>query len=105
MTTALMLMVSVVLWNHLGLCEAVENVTHYKFRILSCSKCGTFWFTFIALLVEGVPIIESVTMSFVAAYVAMWLELLLAIMAGYYESTYDKISEAEADEAQASSSN
>lgn len=105
MTTALMLMVSVVMFNHMGLCEAVENVTHYKFRILSCSKCGTFWLTFIALLVEGVPIIESVTMSFVAAYVAMWLELLLAIMAGYYESTYDKISEAEADEAQASSSN
>lgn len=105
MMTALMLMVIVVLANHLGLIEAIEKVTHYKFKILGCSKCGTFWLSLVALLVEGMPIIESVTMSIVAAYVALWLELFLAIMAKWYESTYDKISEAEAEQAEASNSN
>ena len=91
MTTALMLMVVVVLINLLGLIEAVEKVIHYKFKILGCSKCGTFWLALIVLLVEGMPIIEGVTMSIVAAYVALWLELFLAIMAKWYETCYDKI--------------
>ena len=101
MTTALMLMVSVVLANHLGLIEAVGKVVHYRFRILSCSKCGTFWLTLIALTVERTPVIESVTMSFVAAYAALWFELLLALLAKIYESAYDKISETAADQAAA----
>lgn len=101
--TALMLMVSVVLFNHMGLCEAIEKIVHYRFKILSCAKCGTFWVVLIASLVEGEPIIRSVAMSFVMAYMALWLELLLAVMAKRYESTYDKISEAEADKAEASS--
>lgn len=100
--TALMLMVSVVLFNHMGLCDAVEKIAHYRFKILSCVKCGTFWAVLIASLVEGEPIIRSVAVSFVMAYMALWLELLLAVMAKCYESTYDKISEAEADKAEAS---
>lgn len=98
MMTALMLMVCVVLANHLGLIEAIEKVTHYKFKILGCSKCGTFWLSLVALLVEGMPIIESVTMSIVAAYVALWLELFLAIMAKWYETCYDKIQAASSSE-------
>lgn len=101
--TALMLMVSVVLFNHMGLCEAIEKIIRYRFKVLSCAKCGTFWAVLIASLVEGGPIIRSVAMSFVMAYMALWLELLLAVMAKRYESTYDKISEAEADKAEASS--
>lgn len=100
--TALMPMVCVVLFNHMGLCEAAERVLHYKFRILSCSKCGTFWMTLITLLVGGTKLLESVTVSFVMAYIALWLELLLAAMAKFYESTYDKISETETPKAEAS---
>lgn len=95
-------MICVVLFNHMGLCEATEKVLHYKFKVLSCSKCGTFWLTLIALLIGGMGILESVTLSFVMAYLALWLELLLAAMCRFYEKQYDKISKADAHKAEAS---
>lgn len=94
-------LICVVLFNHLGLCEAAERVLHYKFKILNCSKCGTFWATLTTLLVGGTSVLESVTLSFVMAYLALWLELLLAVMSRCYERLYDKISEADAHEAEA----
>lgn len=103
MISALLLMVSVVLFNHMGLSAAIEGLIGYKFRILSCSKCCTFWLSLIALLVGGTPIVLSVTLSFVLSYAALWLDLLLAIMARSYESTYDKVSEAPSDHSAASS--
>lgn len=102
---AVMLMISVVLFNHMGLCETIEKVLHYKFKILSCSKCGTFWASLISYVVGGTPIIESIALSFVLAYIALWLELALALMAKWYETCYDKISEAETDKDNASSEN
>ena len=103
--TSLMLMVIVVLFNHMGLREAVEKVLGYKFRILSCAKCGTFWLSLMFLVGNGTHLIASIMLSFVMAYIALWFELLLAVMAKCYESTYDKISETKADEADVSSHN
>ena len=100
--TALMPMICVVLFNHMGLCEAIEGVLHYRFKILSCDKCGTFWLTLTTLLIGGTNVLKSVTISFVMAYLALWFGLLLAIMSRFYERLYDKISEAEAHEAEAS---
>ena len=94
--TALLLMVIVVLANHMGFVEAVEEFTHYKFKILGCSKCGTFWLSLIAMLVEGVPAVMSVCAAYVLAYTALWLELLLAIMAQFYETYNDHIQAASA---------
>jgi hypothetical protein len=101
MIDAAMIMASVVLANHMGLVEAAEKVTHYKFRILSCGKCATFWLSLLTMLVEGVPVVMSVAVAFVLAYAALWLELQLAILAKHYETSYDKISEAEADKDEA----
>lgn len=97
MTTALLLMAIVVLFNHLGLRESVEGFVGYKFKVLGCSKCGTFWLSLISLIAEGTSLVESLALSFAMAYAALWLELLLAIMSKCYESTYDKISKAETD--------
>ena len=101
MMTALMLMVCVVLFNHMGLCDAVEGILHYRFKVLSCVKCGTFWTVLIASLVEGTPIIMSMALSFMTAYAALWLELLLGLLGRAYEDTYDKIQAAETDKDEA----
>lgn len=96
-----MLMASVVLWNHLGLCEAVERVLHYKFRIMSCSKCGTFWTVLIYQLVMGTEIVASVTAAFALSYAAIWFELLLGYLGEVYETCYDKIQTASPSEDEA----
>ena len=101
MTTALMLMVSVVLFNHMGLSEAIEKVTHYKFRIMSCSKCGTFWAVLIYQLVTETNIVASVTAAFALSYTAIWFELLLGYLSYLYETAYDKIQTAPSSEDEA----
>lgn len=90
MLYAVMLMVCVVLFNHMGLKDAVEDVTHYKFKILSCAKCGTFWSVLIFMLLRHHPI-TSITVAFALSYMAIWFELLLGFLSKVYEDTYDKI--------------
>ena len=101
MTNATLLMVCVVLFNHMGLAEAIEKAANYKFRIISCPKCGTFWLSLIALIVDGVSVVESIAIAFALAYAALWMELLLSIMAKIYERAYNKISEAESKRTEA----
>ena len=102
MLHAVMLMASVVLFNHMGLCDAVERVTHYKFRILSCSKCGTFWSVLAYLLFTSHNVIESFTAAFALSYLALWFELLLGLMSKVYE-TCIQTTEADSDKAGAES--
>lgn len=84
MTGAAMLMVSVVLFNHMELCESIEGVIHYRFKILSCSKCGTFWSALTYLLFTGHNAVTSVAISFMLSYTAIWIELFLGILATRY---------------------
>lgn len=91
-----MLMISVVLFSHTGLCEAVEEKIHYKFKILSCAKCGTFWSVLIYMLLRHHPIV-SITAAFMLSYMAIWFELFLGYMSKVYEDTYNKIQASQAD--------
>ena len=88
---AAMLMASVTLANHMGLVGAAEKVTRRKFKIISCSKCSTFWTVLIYLLFMGNHFVTSIATAFALSYTAIWFELLLGYLSNIYESAYDKI--------------
>ena len=95
--------------NHLGLIAAVENVLHRRLPVVNCPKCLTFWSTLAYLLacfltgddaplrggtiasyLPAVP--RMLAVSFLAAYSALWLELIMYYIDTIYNSIYDQIS-------------
>lgn len=95
--------------NHLGLIAAVERVLHRRLPVVSCPKCFTFWSTLAYLLacflvgddapLRGSPIAaylpavpRMLAVSFLAAYSALWLELIMYFIDTIYNSIYDQIS-------------
>lgn len=83
---------------NMGLVDAIEETLHYKFRVLNCCKCLTFWSTLIVGLFQRGGILASVATAFICAYLALWLDLALSYLSKYYNRWYEKIN-AEADEA------
>ena len=94
--------------NHLGLIAAVENVLHRRLPVVNCPKCFTFWSTLAYLLAcflvgddalpKGGPIAahlpavpRMLAVSFLAAYSALWLELIMYFIDTIYNSIYDNI--------------
>lgn len=94
--------------NHLGLIAAVERVLHCRLPVVNCPKCLTFWSTLayllacflvgddvqlrgslIAIHLPAVPRMFAV--SFLAAYSALWLELIMYFIDTLYNSIYDNI--------------
>lgn len=80
--------------NHLGLVEAIQTVTKYnRFPIISCPKCFTFWSALAYGLwcvgFSDIPMVLAV--SFLASYVAIWLELLEGFVDTIYLKLYEKI--------------
>ena len=95
----LLLVLSCTLANHLGLVEAIEGVIKHKIPILNCSKCASFWVVLICSLLSGQQLIASVAVSFVCAYCAVWLELLLGYIDTLYNMLYENIYSKETDDA------
>lgn len=91
LTNIALLMLSVTLANHLGLVEAIEGVVRHKIPVLNCSKCASFWVVLCYTLVTGCGPIASVAMSFVCAFLAVWLELLLGGLDVIYEIIYESL--------------
>lgn len=85
-----MIIISVVLFQNMGLREAIEDVIHYKFRIFSCTRCSIFWIMIIYLLLQGLPIITVVSLSFISSYVGVWSELLFGILTYIYNVIYKR---------------
>lgn len=86
-----LLTLSCVLANHMGLISAVEEAIKRKLYIIDCVKCSTFWGVLILCLFIGFRIIESVAISFLLSYLAIWLELLFGFIDSCYEKLYNKI--------------
>lgn len=96
--------------NHLGLIAAVESLLHRRLPVVNCPKCFTFWSTLAyllacfltgddALLRGGGPITallsavpRMLAVAFLAAYSALWLELIMYFIDTLYNSIYDQIS-------------
>ena len=82
--------------NHLGLITAVEKMIGRTLLILNCCKCASFW----GVLIYGCyniaahgscGIVTGLAISFLSAYSAIWLELVMGIVDYYYNKVYGKI--------------
>ena len=80
--------------NHLGLIEAIQTVTKCnRLPVLSCPKCLAFWsvLTYGLWGVSVADIPEMLALSFIASYMAVWLELLEGLLDTLYMKIYEKI--------------
>ncbi len=89
MVDVAMIVLSAVLANHLELIEAVEKVIRHEIPIVNCSKCLTFWSVLAYMLLTGHAVIACIATSFLCAWVATWIELLLGIIDHFYLRIYE----------------
>ena len=72
--------------NHLGLIGKLEEIIG-KLPIINCPKCSTYWFVLAYMVITTQDVILSLAISFLASYVAIWLELF----EGYIDTLYLKL--------------
>ena len=78
--------------NHLGLIKAIEKVTERDLVIINCPKCLTFWVTLIYCFGKTeAHTVAVLAMSFLASYVAIWVELFEGYIDTLYNKVYEKI--------------
>ena len=77
--------------NHLGLVSAAEGVVGSKLPIVNCPKCCSFWCVLTYQLVTDCNPLTSLAISFLASYVAIWLELCEGFIDSLYLTLYEKI--------------
>ena len=95
--------------NHLGLISAIERVVRRKLWIVDCPKCLTCW----SVMAYGLSgdgfsahpsyLTQLLAISFLSAYVAIWLELFEGFIDKLYDYVYNKIyptADTAADDAQ-----
>ena len=77
--------------NHLGLVSAIEKRIGKRLIVLNCCKCLSFWATF-TYSIFHTRTIPTLAISFLAAYAALWVELLMYRIDKLYLNCYGKIS-------------
>lgn len=78
--------------NHLGLIQAVQTAVECnQLPIVSCVKCFSFWAVMVYCLVVGVGIINTLAISFLCAWLAIWLDLFMGIIDYLYLKIYEQI--------------
>ena len=85
--------------NHLGLIKAIEEYLDRDFLIISCPKCFSFWsvLTYEVWYAGFSDIPTMLAISFLCAYLAIWLELLEGYIDTLYTKCYEKIYNTTAD--------
>lgn len=81
--------------NHLGLVKAIEEVIDVDLPIVNCPKCFTFWCVLCygckSVVTYGTGIAEVFAISFLCAYIAIWVELGMGYIDTLYTTLYEKI--------------
>lgn len=88
--------------NHLGLIKAIEEKTDKELLILNCPKCSVFWGTLAYQLLTLHNPLTSLAVSFLASYMAIWLELFEGFIDTLYLKLYEKIYTDNTDDTSAS---
>ena len=101
---AVLIPIACVLAIQMGLIGEIGKLIRYEFRILSCPKCLTFWVSLSCHLLLHRPVIDSVAVSFLSSYAALWLCLLYDALAVAYNRGYEKITQETSDAPEAESS-
>lgn len=86
-----MLTFSCVSANHLGLISAMEKVIRHSIPIANCPKCFTFWMVLATTYLSGWNMIASLAISFLCAYLAIWLELLMGFIDLQFQKLYETL--------------
>lgn len=89
MTDIACIIIACTLANHLGLIIKLEEIIHHRLPIVDCSKCFTFWSSLTFGLYIGTPLVRCLAISFMSAFIAVWLELLLSVIDYYYIKIYE----------------
>lgn len=77
--------------NHLGLVKAIEETFDRELPIVNCVKCSSFWVVLFYTIFATWNVITSLAISFLAGYVAIWLELFEGFIDSIYLRLYEKI--------------
>ena len=77
--------------NHLGLVSAVERTLNMTLPVINCCKCFTFWAVLLFWLADSQPVVVSCAVSFLSAYIAVWLELAEACIDTLFDKAYEKM--------------
>lgn len=84
-----LIFVSCCLFIHLGLGKAICKTLKIRFVLFTCVKCLTFWSILIyTLLFTALRWEACIAISFISAYLALWVELALNKLADVYEEYY-----------------
>lgn len=81
---ALIVMMTAVMAQHLGLSDAVAKVVS---KVLKCPRCLSFWTVLFVLVMLGSDLIIAMGLSVLMAYLSIWIGLLL----GKLNDLYDKL--------------
>lgn len=79
------ILISVCLFIHLGLGDAICKVIGYDFILFKCSKCCAFWTVLCYTLSNNYPILTCFAVSFSSSYISLWVGLILSKIAEQYE--------------------
>ena len=86
-----MLTFSCVSANHLGLISAVERLLRKSIPVVNCPKCFTFWAVLFTTYFSGWNMISALAVSFLSAYLSLWINLLFAFIDKQFNCIYGKI--------------
>ena len=85
-------LISCCLFIHLGMGDTFEKVLHIRFVLFRCAKCLSFWSTLgYSLLIVQWPVEMALCAAFLCAYAALWVSLLLGIIANVYEEINNRM--------------
>lgn len=95
---AIIITLSVCLFSYLGLKDAILSIydkiigkrwyiTTLFRDVISCTKCLSFWLVLFISIISGYAIIRCVLVSFICAFLSLWIDILLM----YINKIYDKI--------------
>ena len=94
----LMILTSCCLFIHLGLGNTINKVIGYNFILFRCPKCLVFWSVSSYLLLSNQSVVLSIFIAFICAYLALWIDLLLTIIADKYEEIYESLGAKESED-------
>lgn len=85
------IVLSIVLFEQMGLCEAIEKTIGYKFKIISCVRCFSFWSVLLYGIIARFGIIRAISIAFISSFGGVWLQLLFGFLIFAYNNLYSKI--------------
>lgn len=87
---ALIVTISAMLAQHLGLAEAIVGVVA---KVSRCPKCLSFWAVLISLIIMRAHIVVAIGLSLICAYLSNWWGLILMLLANIYNDLWERINQ------------